>query len=197
MKRILPIVEGEGDMEAVPVLLRRILEHHRQFDVHVLRPQRRGDLVKVRGNFERFFAAALHEEAAILWIVDYDVAGCDCVANDRQSLLQRADQHRPGWPIEFAFMVQEFETLFLADKAACRSILPRIPDARTFPTNPESIRDAKGWLSQAMPKGFAYKPTVHQAKITNALNLDRLRTASPSFAHLERAVLRLVGAATP
>lgn len=197
MKRILPIVEGEGDMAAVPVLLRRILEHHQHFDVQVLRPQRRGELVKVRSNFERFFEAALLEEAPILWVVDYDVAGCDCVVQDHQSLRHRAQQLRPDWPIEFAFMVQEFETMFLADKTASRSVLTRIPDTQAFPTDPEDIRDAKGWLSEAMPKGFAYKPTIHQAKIAHALNLPSLRDKSPSFAHLERAVLRLVEVTLP
>lgn len=197
MKRLLPIVEGDGDIAAVPILVRRILEHHGIFDVKVLHPHRRGELVKVRSNFERFFKAALEEQAPILWVVDYDVAGCDCVVQDRHSLSSLAGQIRPGWPIEFAFMVREFETLFLADPAASRKVLKRIPDSCAFPDNPEHIRDAKGWLSQAMPKGFAYKPTVHQDKIVHALNLDSLRTTSPSFAHLERAVLRLIDATLP
>lgn len=32
MKTLLPIVEGHGDIQAVPVLIRRILQHHNIFD---------------------------------------------------------------------------------------------------------------------------------------------------------------------
>ncbi len=54
-QRLLPIVEGEGDERAVPVLLRRILEHHGRYDVQVLKPQRRGELPKSQGELRSFF----------------------------------------------------------------------------------------------------------------------------------------------
>jgi hypothetical protein len=132
MRRILPIVEGDGDMLAVPELIRRV------------------------------------------------------AADQGAARLARAV------PVEFVFMVQEFETLFLADSETTRHVFPDIPSTSAFPEDPERIRDAKGWLSQARPKGSAYKPTQHQQKLTARVDLARLRVRSPSFVQFEAAVTALL-----
>ena len=36
MKRLLPIVEGQGDVKAVSLLIRRILEAHEIYEVDIL-----------------------------------------------------------------------------------------------------------------------------------------------------------------
>lgn len=197
MNRLLVIVEGEGDMKAVPLLVRKVLELHELFDVTVLHPQRRGELPKVLANFENWYRVALKERASILWVVDYDCDDCTCVARHSDQLRQRASAIFQGWPFEVCLMNKEFETLFLADPKATRSVLRKIPEDIAFPSDPESIRGAKEWLSKAMPNGFAYKPTVHQDKIAAALNLDHLRETSPSFAHLERALIKLAALPMP
>jgi hypothetical protein len=130
--------------------------------------------------------------------MDFDSKDYDCPVKEAQKLLARAEALRPGWPIKIAFLVKEYETLFLIDEAATRKVFPDIPAKTSFPANPESIRGAKEWLSKARPAaGHAYKPSVDQAKITAHLNLDLLRARSPDFAHLERAVLELVQATIP
>ncbi|MBI3480555.1 MAG: DUF4276 family protein [Nitrosomonadales bacterium] len=191
--RLLPIVEGDGDKAALPLLLRRMLaERHGIHDCKILKPHVRGELPSVRKNFENNFKAAIKESAAILWILDFDCDDCQCVMKEADALLVRAHEIYPDWPIEIAFMVQEYETLFLSDKTATRSVLKSIPADTDFPADPESVRGAKEWLSKAMPKGVTYKETVHQAKITATLNFDHLIGHSPSFAHLDRALARLV-----
>jgi hypothetical protein len=192
MKTLLPIVEGQGDMQAVPVLLRRILEHHKHFDVTVLPPQKRGDLPKIKANFENYFKIAIKENAAIIWIIDFDCATCDCVAEEAEQLYQRANAIYPYKPFKVVFMVKEFETLFLAEPNATRSVLKEIPKATTFPEDPETIRGAKEWLSKAMPSGYAYKETVHQVKLSAAVDLNHLRESSASYRHLEKSILSLV-----
>jgi Domain of unknown function (DUF4276) len=189
---ILPIVEGPGDMEAVPVLLRRILALHECFDAQVLPAHKRGDLPNVKANFDNYFKMAIKENAAIIWIIDFDCATCDCVADEADQLYKKARLIRPDWPFKVAFMVKEFETLFLADPEAARSVLKEIPKTTVFPATPETIRDAKGWLSKAMPSGYAYKETTHQVKLAAAVNLDHLRTASASYRHLEKSILTLL-----
>jgi len=195
MKILLPIVEGYGDIQAVPILLRRILEHHNIFDVKVLSPHKRGDLPKIKANFDNYFKMEIKENAAILLLIDFDCASCVCVADEAVQLYQKAHAIRAEWPFKVAFMVKEFETLFLAEANASRSVLKQIPKNKAFPDAPESIRDAKGWLSKAMPSGYAYKETVHQVKLAAAVNLERLRESSASFRHLEKSVLGLVGGA--
>lgn len=191
MTRLLPIVEGYGDLNAVPLLIRRVPQDNQIHAVQLLPPHRRGDLPKVLSNFEKYFRMALKETAAILWILDFDCQSCHCPKEEVEALYDRAAKISPSRPFKVAFMIKEFETLFLADPASIRSTL-NLRDSILFPDDPETIRDAEGWLSQAMPRGFAYKPTIHQSKLTAKINLARVRDASPSFWHFEKAVLSLV-----
>ena len=191
--RLLPIVEGDGDKIAVPLLLRRMLEErHGIFNCKILKPHVRGELPVVRRNFENWFKVAIKENAAILWVLDFDCNDCDCVKIESDSLKERAQAIHADWPIEVAFMVKEFETLFLCDAVSTRTVLRSIPASTAFPDNAETVRGAKEWLSNAMPKGIAYKTMTHQARVSAALNLNFLAEHSPSFAHLDRALKRLL-----
>ncbi|MBS4097178.1 MAG: DUF4276 family protein [Sulfuricella sp.] len=197
MKRLLPIVEGDGDLKAVPVLLRRLLERHGLYEVELLHPQKRGELPKVSANFDNYFRMAIKENAAILWVLDFDCDFCRCPFEEAEKLYRRAQVIRAGWPFKMAFLSLEFESLFLAEKQAATAVL-KLPANTVFPGNPEvTPRDAKGWLSEAQPKGFAYKPTVHQDKIAARLDLDTLRAVSSDFRHMEKALLQLVESALP
>ena len=198
MRRLLPMVEGHGEDRAVPLLIRRILEAQGIYDVELLSAQRKGEYPTVVRDFNKLFQAATLVKAPILWVMDFDSKDYDCPVKEAQHLLARAETLRPGWPIKIAFLVKEYETLFLIDEAATRKVFPDIPAKMPFPKNPESIRGAKEWLSKARPDaGKAYKPMVDQAKITAHLDLDLLRARSSDFAHLERAVLELARADIP
>lgn len=198
MKRLLPIVEGHGEIPAVPILIRNILAAHGIHDVLALPARRHGEYPSVAKKFDNVFLAAIKENAPILWVMDFDAKGHDCPVKEAQKLLARADALRPGWPLKIAFLVKEYETLFLIDETATRKVFPDIPTKTLFPENPGNIRGAKEWLSKARPSpGSAYKETVHQAKITAQLDLELLRARSRDFAHLERAVLELAQAKIP
>lgn len=191
MRKVLAIVEGDGDVQAVPVLLRRILQRHELFNVQVLPPHKRGELPKVKANFERFLKAAALEGVPILCILDFDCAECIDVLQDEQLLRAEAEELLPHLPFDVCLIVKEFESLFLWDEAAARQVLPQIAQGTAFPTNPEGIRPAKEWLSKVQPSGSAYKPMVHQAKLAAAVDLDLLHEKSPSFQRLEKALLSL------
>lgn len=193
IERLVTIVEGEGDERAVPVLLRRILESHGRHDVQVLKPHRRGELPKVKANFERFFGAAALENAAVLCVLDFDCEFCNDVEHEEALLRAKAQQARPDVPFEACFIVKEFESMFLWDPTSTRAALPQIPKILVFPDNPEAIRDAKGWLSKAQPKGHSYKPTAHQAKLAAQVDLAFISKHSPSFRRLSDAVLKIIG----
>lgn len=194
MKRVLPIVEGDGDLSAMPVLIRRVAEAAGHHGIQVLKPHKRGDLPKVRSRFDDFLGAALLEQAPILWVMDYDCKECDDVERDLAALVERAKQSHVDQPLEFAFFVKEFESLFLADRETTVAYFPDIPPTTRWPTDPESLRNAKGWLSEARPRGMAYKETMHQVRLAARVDLDRLRHRSSSFQRFEQAVLRLLNA---
>lgn len=192
MKRILPIVEGEGDLLAVPALIRRVAEAHGIYDLELLQPHKRGELPAVRRHFDAYLVAALKYEAPILWVMDYDCDQCLAVETDLADLRQRAQATYTRQPVEFSLMVKEFESLFLCDhESTCRSF-PDIPANTTWPTDAEAVRGAKELISKARPKGLAYRETKHQVKLVHQLDLDRLRERSPSFQRFEQAVLRLL-----
>lgn len=192
MKRILPIVEGDGDFDAVPELIRRVANDQGHFDLTVCRPHKRGDLPKVRSRFDDYFRVALLEQCPILWVMDYDCSDCDNQAADVTDLKARALAVAKNAQVEFAFMVQEFETLFLADHETTRRAFPDIDESTRFPDKPEGVRGAKEWLSKARPKGSAYKPTQHQKRLTSQVDLARLRLRSASFVRFELAVVALL-----
>lgn len=187
------IVEGSGDVQAVPVLVRRMLEMKSVFDVRIAQPaHRRGDLPKVRARFSDFFQAAMLDGDAVLCVLDFDCEDCVDVEAEEENFRRMASEIRPEFPFDVCFIVKEFESLFLCDEAAVRTVLPRIRDDYVFPVDPESIRDAKGELTAAQEKGWSYKPMVHQTRMAAVLNLDAVRARSPSFRRLEAAVDRLM-----
>ena len=89
-------------------------------------------------------------------------------------LLQRARTKRPDRAISVVLAKAEYEAWFLA---AGDSIAGQqdIAGSITPPPDPESIRDAKGWLSARMPPGQSYRPTLHQPKLTAVFDLDSAR----------------------
>jgi hypothetical protein len=190
--KILPIVEGEGDLAAVPALLRHVLNANNRFDVELLRPHRRGEWPSVKRQFDRYFQVAALEGSPILWVMDFDCDECHSVDDERAWAMREAQRINPDVPLEVCFMVLEFESLFLADEATVRKVFSDIPAHVAFPTDPERVRDAKGWLSTARPTGAAYKPTIHQARLAAQVDIQALRQKSPSFCRFEESVLRLV-----
>lgn len=122
MKRILPIVEGDGDTTAVPALVRRIAEARGVYDLQLLPAHKRGELPAVRRHFGAYLGAALKYEAPILWVMDDDCDQCNAVEDDLIDLQQRARQAYAPQPVEFALMVKEFESLFLSDKETVHQV---------------------------------------------------------------------------
>lgn len=191
-KSILPIVEGHGDALAVPTLIRRVAHDHGLYDLETLRPHIRGDLPKVRPRLKDYLLAAAEEGAPVLWVIDYDCDTCTDALHDLADLQSEAKIHAPHMQVRFALMVKEFESLFLTDQSTTRQVLKSIPSDVLFPPDPELVRGAKEWLSKVLPKGQAYKETIHQDRISSQLNLNVLRQRSPSFKRFERSLLDLI-----
>lgn len=193
MKRIVAIVEGEGEVEALPVLLRRIAGEQ-GLSVDVARPIRipRNRIVKA-DELERavkLAARQARDNGDILILLDADD---DCPAELAPRLLRRAADARPDHRTWVVLAKSEYESWFVA---AARSIAGNrdIASDVLAPPDPESIRDAKGWITRQMPPGRTYRPTRDQAALTAVFDLDAARS-SPSFDKLWRNVTALLGAA--
>lgn len=186
------IVEGQGDKEAMPVLVRKILNHHQLFHIGLTEPQISGDVHKSRKRFDDFLRYALKNQCPILWILDCDDKEIGCpVKHVAHFQTAMKSMHLPGMqPIEFAFFVQEFESLFLAEINALRSFY-QLPDTLKIDANAAMRRDAKGEISRLLPKSRGYKETIDQAKITHRLDLATCARVSRDYRHFESALLRL------
>lgn len=192
MRRIATIVEGYGEVEAVPVLLRRMAERVSPGAVLELpRPIRmpRNRIVRT-GELERAIglaAAVAGANGCILLLLDADD---DCPAHLAPQLLERAVEARPDRDIRVVLAKTEYEAWFLA---AAASLAGRngIVEAVERPDDPEAIRDAKGWLSDRMSRGQSYRETIHQASFSACFDLDLARSA-PSFDKLWRDVSSLI-----
>lgn len=189
--RLSLIVEGEGDVEALPVLLRRMVplfKPGQRFEI--LRPIRVNKSKLLRaGELERtveLAARKLESEGAILILVDADD---DCPAEIGPELLLRARSARSDIPIRMVMAKREFEAWFLAAAASLRGERDLGSDL-VAPETPEEIRGAKEWLSERM-HDKRYSPTLDQPALAARMDLDQARNAS-SFDYLWRKVDELV-----
>jgi hypothetical protein len=188
---ILPIVEGHGEVTAVPILIRRIVAQYAP-DVYahvgqVIRVKRTG-LIQP-GGVERTVELAARQTTpadGILILLDADD---DCPREIAEQLLARAKAARPDRSISVVAANREYEAWFLA---AARSLRGKrgLADDLEPPEDPESIRDAKGWLAAHTPHGFSYKPTVDQPALTQLFDLEQAYAAR-SFRKFVKDVVQL------
>ncbi|MEO6595417.1 MAG: DUF4276 family protein [Planctomycetota bacterium] len=172
------MVEGKGEIEAVPVLLRRLADRH-GLSIRVRPPIRlpRGKLVQQTELAKAVQLAAKQggTDGGILFLLDADD---DCPADLGPRLLGWGRAARADRLISVVIANREFEAWFLA---AAQSIAGRrglAPDL-SAPSEPETVRDAKGWLGERM--GRRHSPTVDQAAFAAVFDLDLARTRSPSL----------------
>ena len=189
IQRIVAIVEGKGEVQAVPVLLRRITQELGQYP-EILPPLRipKTRLMK-EGELERAVRAAGAiggPGAAILVLVDADE---DCPGTLGPTLLSRACRARPDRQIRVVLAKTEFEAWFLAAAESLRGKRGLRGDLQP-PKNPEAVSGAKEWLRRNADTGFSYRPTLDQPALTQLFSLDQARRA-PSFDKLWRDILSL------
>jgi hypothetical protein len=194
------IVEGHGEIESVPILVRRIAQEvDPQLVVHLNSPIRipKNKLILV-SELERtveIVARGIGPRGGILILLDSDD---ECPATLGLSLLERARQARPNLPIRTILAKREFEAWFLASAESLRGRRGLADDLES-PSNPEGIRGAKEWLTARMTEGRHYVETLDQPALTACFDLQRARRAA-SFDKFFRdvsAVLRDLASEPP
>ena len=192
--KVAAIVEGHGECEAVPILIRRIAQDTDPgFVLNVLQPLRVSvnKLLK-EGEIERsiiFTARKLQGRGGIIVIVDCDWDN-GCPAKDGPVLLKRAMNARSDIPISVILAKKEFEAWFLAASKSLRG-KRGLPNDLEPPVNPESIRGAKEWLSEQMPQGGSYAETTDQPALTAMFDMEAARAAD-SFDKCYRDVKQML-----
>lgn len=185
------IVEGHGEVESVPVLVRRIAQSvYAALAVLVPPPVRipKSKLLKA-GELERALdlaALKVGAQGGILVLVDSDE---DCPAERGPQLLQRALSSRNDLPVAVVLAKREFESWFLAAAESLRG-QRSLPATLVAPADPESIAGAKEWLGERMATG-RYAETLDQPALAAGFDLHLARRAD-SFDKCYREIVRLI-----
>ena len=192
MDCIVPIVEGPGDVHATPILLRKILtDYLKCYNIGVVKPKNahgRGALDRV-GGLERFikYASTTPNCGSILVLVDCDE---DCAREWAKRISDRCREVGVSVPIAVVCAVHEYEAWFLASLDSVRGS-GRLNQDIHYDGNPEAMSGVKGWFTQQMPQGRAYKETIDQASFTSLIDISLAHDNSRSFRRLCHALQEL------
>lgn len=200
MRNIVPVVEGPGDVEATPVLIRKILtDHIKCYDIAVSKPKRAGgrSALDRAGGIEKFieYASITPNCGGILVLVDADD---DCAPEWAEGICVRCKQVGVDVPIVVVCAVREYEAWFLASLDSIkgnsiRGSLTFNQDAY-FEGNLEEIRGVKEWITHQLPPGRAYKETTDQASMSARTDIPVALSNSRSFRRLCHAIEELQSA---
>jgi hypothetical protein len=179
---VVPVVEGHGEVEAVPILLRRLLEREQRFDIEVARPFRVKRQRVVRdAELERSLTQAFRSRRADAAIVLLD-ADDDCPVELAGALRQRA--HAAAFQhVSVVCACREFEAWFLAAKRSLRGRCAINSSAQCIP-DAERLQDAKGRLTANMDGSRRYLEVDDQPRLAAAVDLELAESESRSFRKL-------------
>jgi hypothetical protein len=181
---IQPIVEGHGELEAVPVLLRRLRDLSQAYPLEVNQP--------IRCHYADFFIEQQLRKAvrialkqncdAILLMVDGDGTH-DCPLNQAPQILSWAQAEAARTPCAVVMAYREYEAWFLASIESLRGRRGIRADAVSHP-DPEVPRGAKGQLEQRMEPGRSYNPPADQPVLSAQFDMQPTYEKCRSFRHL-------------
>lgn len=209
-KKLVLFVEGRGDLNAAPALVKRLLTESNRWSSLSLgsthfRVQGWGYLLKEKGEeWIRLLKAAAKSHrplGGVLLLLDGDIKGqgAFCARNKAWELSKLAREAGAGsiFSVATVFAVKEYETWLIAGVESLAG--KPLPEGRkgvkagvVAPSgNLEERRDAKGWLNGNMYKG--YKPAKDQKALTEMVDLETIRKRGlRSFRRFENALQELV-----
>lgn len=191
------VVEGHGDVRAVPLLLRRIQQDIGP-DVHlnVGRPIRSGRYKLVKPHelerVLRLAASKIERPRAVLVLIDADD---DCPAELGPTMRERAEGVGLQVPIAIVLAKFEYEAWFLAAIESLCGLRGLVHELAPVP-EPESVRNAKKYLTRHMEGSRSYSETVDQPAFTALFDVQLARQRSDSFDKCWREVQRLLQTAS-
>lgn len=183
---IQPIVEGHGEVDAVPVLLRRLRDEAWLFGHQIGVPIRRtrGQLVREETLCQAVELARRQSNcSSILILLDGDD---DCPRELAPQLESWARAAARGIPSAVVIAQREYETWFLAAVESLRGQRGIRSDA-SHPDDVESARGAREALEDLMIAGRSYHTTADQPALTAMFDMGAAYRRSRSFRRMVNA----------
>lgn len=201
---VAPIVEGQGEVAAVPPLLRRIVtEFCPGLSIEVFKPIRQpaSSLVKADNDCLRNaielaadkLSGNRHSAAKKLILILIDADG-RCAAQLGPELKRRAGEQASHLEISSVVAVDEFETWFVASAESLTKYLD--VKSSEIPPRPEESRTKSKWIEDRF-RGVRYNKPADQPKFCAVMNLALCRSRAPSFDKLCREIERMARVEVP
>ena len=189
--KIQPIVEGHGDVAAVPVLLRRLIAQSGAFDLGVGRPilWKHHHLLRQDSLKKAVRLAKMQGDCAAILVLFEDEDDCPKTLGPKLSDWVRNEAGEVPCAVVLAH--REYETWFLAAIESLRGRRGIRLDAEA-PPDPEAIRGAKEAIGRQMQKGYTYMETTDQPALSDSLDFREAYSRSRSFRHLVTAFGKLL-----
>lgn len=198
------IVEGDGEVPALPILIRRIGQTYcPDTFIDVLKPIRMpaSSLIKkddpclsrAVGIAAKKLAEVGDGSARKFILILIDAEGA-CAAIEGPIMKQRATEIASHLDITCVIAVDEYETWFVAAAGSLSKYLDVEPN--NIPSEPEKSRTKKKWISERIRAG-TYKETVDQPKFSAEMDLALCHARSPSFRKLCREIERMARVEVP
>ncbi|MBB3295614.1 hypothetical protein FHT39_004294 [Mitsuaria sp. BK045] len=183
MTSVSSIVEGDGEVAALPVVLRRLHERFGPYDhVNVLAPIRvyKDRFLNREEEFRRHLllaAAKCGEGGWILVVLDADD---ECPKELAERIRARAAEVVPHRRVAVVIPKREFEAWFIAAAASLEGVRGFSSSEADRGIDAETPRNAKGWLKERM-HGGSYGETTDQPAFAARFDLDQALANSRSF----------------
>ena len=186
MTMIASIVEGDGEVSALPVLLRR-LNGWRTPDVicEVLPPIRvyKDRFLNRQDEFNRHLQLAASKCGDGGWILVLLDADDDCPAVKSKEIIERARLCVPHRRVVVVLANREYEAWFISAAASLKGFRGFSCSADDALINAETPRNAKGWMRERMVGG-TYGETTDQPAFSARFDLTQAYARSRSFRKL-------------
>lgn len=185
MSSVATIVEGHGEVAALPVLLRRLCEWctpHVQVDVPNPIRVHRDRFLNREEEFRRHLLLAAQKCGDDGWVLVLLDADDDCPAELGEQILRHAQQYIAHRRVSVVLANREYEAWFIAAAESlqgCRGFVSDLDDAM----DAERPRDAKGWMRQRMVSK-SYGETTDQPAFSAQMDLRQAFAGSRSFRKL-------------
>ena len=178
------IVEGPGDINAVPVLIRRICYElgcclHAQVAAPMKVP--RSKMVQ-EDHLKRYLRIAGSQAGCKLILVFMDEDD-DCAKELSQLISPWIESEALKAQCELIVIPREYECWFIAALESLRGVRG-ISETATSHKCPEKVRNPKAILTRWMHGSAAYHETADQAALTQKIDLVTLRANCQAFSRL-------------
>lgn len=192
MITIAPIVEGHGEVQAVPELLRRLatwIAPHKYIEIN---PPIRTTKAKFLNDDKEFFRQIklaklkASDDGWVLILLDADD---DCPIQLRSTIEKKARANFLTDNLSIVVANREFEAWFIAAADSLNGVRGFAIDPALAVPDPDAPRDAKGWLGRQMPNN--YHVVSDQPAFCACMSLESAWQTSRSFRRLSSEFVRM------